>query len=69
MSARFCLFGQTYLALGANPTSHFWLKFLLETWLSSASLEPLIDLLAYAGQELWLKNPISHKNQNIAGKV
>jgi len=27
MRACFCLFGQLYLTLGANPTSHFWVKF------------------------------------------
>jgi len=35
------------------------LKFLLETWLSHESLEPLIDFLAYLDQKL------CHKNQKV----
>jgi len=35
MGSCFCLFGHIYLALGANPTSYFWLKFFLESTLSS----------------------------------
>jgi len=43
----FRIFGQLCLALVANPTSHFWLKFFFETRLKSASFEPLFSLLAY----------------------
>jgi len=48
-------FGQFYVALGANPMSHFWLKFFLESRLSSESLEPLIGFLAYLEPILLLK--------------
>jgi len=41
------LFGQLYLALGANPMSHFLAKFFLQTRLRSASLERLNGFLAY----------------------
>jgi len=34
MEACFCLFYQVHLALGTNPTSHFWLHLFLETRLS-----------------------------------
>ena len=49
------------LALGANPISisnmpFFWLKFFLESRISSESLEPFIGLLAYLDPKLWLKN-------------
>jgi len=44
-------------------------QFFLETRWSSASLEPLIDLLPCLEPELWLKNPILHKNQKIAEKA
>jgi len=37
----FSNFRPIYMALGANPTGHFWLVFLLETRLKSASFEPL----------------------------
>jgi len=48
--------------------SHFWLKIFVETRRSSASLELLIDLLAYLESELWLKNPIFHKNKKMQEK-
>jgi len=69
MKACFCIFDQLYLAQGANSMSHFWGKIVVETRRSFASLDPLIDLLAYLEPELWSKNPIFHKNKNIAGKV
>jgi len=47
--------GQVYLALGANPTCHFFDSFLLESKLSSKSLEPLIAFIAYLELKLWLK--------------
>jgi len=45
-------------ALGANQTSHLWLKFLLETSLQYESLEPLIDFLAFLVTKLWLKTKL-----------
>jgi len=56
MKACFCLCGQVYLALGANPTGHFLAQFFWESRLSSKSLEPFIGLLAYLEPKLWLKN-------------
>jgi len=44
----------------------FWLKLVLETKQLSASIEPLLDLLACLEPKLWLKNPISPQNQKIA---
>jgi len=41
------LFGQLYLALGANPLSRFLLKLFLQTRQRSASLERLNGFLAY----------------------
>ena len=35
----------------------FWCKVLLKTRWKSASIEPLIDLLAYLWPKLWAKNP------------
>jgi len=46
--------------------NHFMVQVLLETRLQSASLEPLIDLLAYLEPKLWLKNPIFDKIQNVS---
>jgi len=46
----------------------FWFKIFLETRWSSASLKPLIDLLAYLDPELWLKKTFFTKIK-IAGKV
>jgi len=46
MGACFRLFGPVYLALGANPTGHFWLLFCVETRIQSVSLEPLNGFLA-----------------------
>ena len=40
----------------------FWLKFFLESRLSSESLEHLIDFLAYLEPKLWLKNQNFVKN-------
>jgi len=40
----------------------------LETKRSSASSEPLIDLLAYLEPELWPKNPVLHKIQKLQKK-
>jgi len=48
--------------------SHFWLKIVLETRRSSASLEPLIDLLAYLEPELWPQNPFCTKKQKLQKK-
>jgi len=61
VGACFCVFDQLYLALGANPTKHFWLKIFVETRRSSASSEPLNDLLAYLDPKLWLKTPFFTK--------
>jgi len=49
--------------------ANFWIKFFVETKLSSASLKPLIDLLAYLEPELWLKNNISYKYKNCRKSV
>jgi len=66
----FCLIGQVYLALGANPTNLFVSSsfFLEAKRLSSMSLVPLIDFLTYMQPELWLKNPVFHKNQKLQEK-
>ena len=48
-------FGRLYTALGANPFSHFWLKFFLETRPKSTSLEPLNGFLAYLEPKIWIK--------------
>jgi len=45
MRACFGNFGHLWPALGHNP--FYWLKVLLKTRSKSASIEPLIDLLAY----------------------
>jgi len=58
----------TYLT-GPGRQSHgpkFWLKLVLETRQFSASIEPLLDLLACLGPKLWPKNPIFPQNQKIA---
>ena len=55
-----CFFGHLYPALRANPMSHFFGSSFLETRLWSASLEPLIDFLAY------LEPKLRAKNQNLA---
>ena len=44
----------------------FWLKLVLETRQLSASIEPLLDLLACLEPKLWPKNPILPPNQKIA---
>jgi len=44
--------GRVFLAFGVNPTNYFWLKFYLESRLSSKSLETLIGLLAYMEPKL-----------------
>jgi len=49
--------------------SHFLAQVFLETRLLFVFLVPLIDLPAYLEPELWIKNPIFHKNQKVAGKV
>jgi len=43
----------------------YWIKVLLETRSKSASIEPLIDLLAYLKPKLWLKNPVFDLIQNL----
>jgi len=55
MGACFGLCGRDYLALGANPRSHFLAQVFLESRLSSDSLEPLFGLLAYLEPKIWLK--------------
>jgi len=69
MRACFCTFDQVYLALSANPVIYFWLKVFVETMRSSASSEPLTDLLAYLEPELWLKKHIFHKTKNCRKSV
>jgi len=61
MVACFYLFGQVYLALGTNPTNHFWLKFFWKLGYN-LHLELLIGFLAYLEPKLWLKNTIFDKN-------
>jgi len=55
-------FGQIYLALGANPMSHFLAHVFLESRLSSESSEPLIGFIAYLEPKLWLKIKKMDKN-------
>jgi len=43
----------------------FRIKPCLETRLTFASLEPLIDFLANLEPELWPKKPIFHKNKKL----
>jgi len=51
MGACFRLFDQVYLALDANPTSHFLAQFFLETRLLSEFLEPMMGFL-----HIWSQN-------------
>jgi len=43
-------------AVGAKPKSHFLAQGFLEIRLSTKSLEPLIEFLAYLELKSWLKN-------------
>jgi len=45
-----------------NQWANFWLKFFLETRLSSESLEPLIGFLAYLEPKSWIKKQKLVKN-------
>ena len=49
-------FGHLCLALGAVPMDHFWTLNLVETTSKSASIEPLINFLAYCEQKLLVLN-------------
>jgi len=51
----FSPYGRGFLALDANPTSHFLVRVFFGIRLPSESLEPLIGLLAYLVPKLWLK--------------
>ena len=55
-------------ALDANPLSHFCGSKSLETKQSAASIEPLIDLLAYLELKLLPKNPIVPQNLVVRTK-
>ena len=56
MGGCFRIFDWCYLALDANPTSHFWLKFYFWKLDCNPGLsEPLIGILAYLEPKLWLK--------------
>jgi len=53
----FAIFGPTLPGPGPQANElHFWLKFLLETKLWYASLEPLSGFLAYLEPKLWAIN-------------
>jgi len=41
----------------------------LKTRPKSASIEPLIDLLAYLKPKLWVKNPVFGKSQKVSRKA
>jgi len=47
-----------------NNVLFFWLKYFLETRLSSESLDPLIDFLAYLEPKLWPTNKKLDINSN-----
>jgi len=63
------IFVQLCQALGDNPMSQLLAQTFLETRGAYASLELLIDLLAYLEPELWPKNPSLHKKPKIAEKA
>ena len=69
MEACFHLFGQVYLALGANPIGHFLAHVFLETRLKSTFLGHLIGILAYLEPKLWPKNLIFGKIERVTQKV
>jgi len=47
----------------------FWIKIVLESRLSSESLQHLFGFLAYLEPKLWLKNRVFDKIQRVTQKV
>jgi len=55
---------------GPQPNEpYFFIKFCFDTRPKSASLELLINFLAYLEAELWLKNPVFDKNRKVSQKL
>jgi len=68
--ACFRLFDQVHLALGANPTGHYFAwKFFWKPGYNQRLWSPWLVCLLYLEPKLWLKNPIFDKNMKVKQKV